>query len=48
MSQITEDSTGLWELPATKGAPDVGELIAVLSNLISEDYTFGSYDEVCW
>lgn len=34
MSQMTEDLTGLWELPATPGSPDVDELIVVLSDLI--------------
>jgi hypothetical protein len=37
MSQMTEDLTGLWELPATKDAPAVDDLIAVLSDLIGED-----------
>jgi hypothetical protein len=36
MSQMTEDHTGLWELPATRGAPGVDDLIAVLSDLIGE------------
>jgi hypothetical protein len=34
MSQVTEDLTGLWELPATEGAPGVDDLIAVLADLI--------------
>jgi hypothetical protein len=38
MSQTTEDLTGLWELPATQGAPGVDELIAVLSDLIRKDF----------
>jgi hypothetical protein len=37
MSQMTEDVTGLWELPATQGAPGIDELIAVLSELIGEE-----------
>jgi hypothetical protein len=37
MSQMTEDLTGLWELPATQGAPGVDELIAILSDLIRKD-----------
>ena len=37
MSQMTEDLTGLWELPATPGAPGVDELIAVLSDLIRKN-----------
>ncbi len=37
MSQATEDLTGLWELPATAGAPGVDELITVLSDLISRN-----------
>lgn len=37
MSQMTEDITGLWELSATRGAPGIDELIAVLSELIGED-----------
>jgi hypothetical protein len=36
MSQMTEDITGLWELPATEGVPGVEALIAVLSELIRE------------
>jgi hypothetical protein len=38
MSQATEDLTGLWELPATHGAPGVDEVIAVLSDLIRKDF----------
>jgi hypothetical protein len=36
MSQATEDFTGLWELAAAPQAPDLEELIAVLSGLIQE------------
>lgn len=34
MSQTTEDLTGLWELAATAGAPEVDKPIAVRSDLI--------------
>jgi hypothetical protein len=36
MSQATEDLTGLWELAAAPRAPDLDELIGVLSGLIQE------------
>ncbi len=36
LSQTTDDTTGLWELAATPGAPGVEELIAVLSDLSRE------------
>jgi hypothetical protein len=37
MSRMTEDHTGLWEVPATSGAPGKDELVAVLSDPIGED-----------
>jgi hypothetical protein len=37
MSQMTEDLTGLWERPATRGAPGVDELISVLPDLIAQN-----------